>query len=296
MTTTAQNLIDETKRLIFSSDREQLNRLNGAITNSATSLTFEYAAGGIVAGAVLSIDLELLYVWAVSGQVATVQRGYLGSTGAAHADDAIITVNPRYSDFAIFQALNAELDDLSSPMNGLFQVRTVDVTNSISSTGFDLSMTGFIDVLEVQYRADTASKWWRRLDGWRVINNAYTTDFASGRALIMQEQVPIDAAIIRVTYKSAFVAMASASSDIQSVCGLPATANDIPPLGAAARLTFPRDIKRAFDDSQGEPRRASEVPPNASSAAAQTMMAYRARRISAEHARLKAMWPTRLVN
>lgn len=294
--TTAQNLIDETKRLIFSSDREQLNRLNGAVSStSATTITFEYAAGGIVAGAVLSIDLELMYVWSVSGQVATVQRGYLGSTAATHADDAIITVNPRYSDFAIFQALNAELDDLSSPMNGLFKVSTTDITNVVGQVGFDLSMTGLIDVLEVHYRADSQTKWWRRIDGWRVMNNALTSDFASGRALMIEDAVPLNGVTVRVTYKAAFVAMASVSSDIQSVCGLPATANDIPPLGAAARLTFPRDVKRAFDDSQGEPRRASEVPPNASSAAAQTMLAYRARRIAAEHARLKAMWPTRLV-
>ena len=293
--TTVSDWINETKRLIFSSDREQLNRLNGAINNSVTTVTFEYAAGGIVAGAVLSVDLELMYVWSVSSLTATVQRGYLGTTAASHLDDAIITVNPRYSDFAIFTALNQELDDLCSPMAGLFRVRTVDLTNTVGLVGYDLSMTGFIDVLEVHYRADTTSKYWRRIDNWRILSSANTSDFASGRALLLQEEVPVGSAAIRVTYKSSFTSASTVSDDVNATLGLPSTCNDIPPMGAAVRLTIPRAIKRTFDDSQGEPRRASEVPPSSSVEVTQALLTLKNRRIASEHARLKAMWPTRLV-
>lgn len=294
--TTIADLISETKRIIFSSDREQMNRLTSTITAGATTLACDFVLGGIVAGAVISIDQELLYVWSTATPNVTVQRGYLGSTAAAHTSQAIIYVNPRYSEFAIFQALNQELDDLSSPAAGLFQVKAVELTNVIGVIGLDVNFTNLIDILEVHYRTSTSSRWWTRTDGWRLINNANTTDFPSGRALIFQTQPGINGAIIRITYKSAFVRATAVTDDVATTCGLPVTAADIPPMGAAAKLTLLRAIKRGFDDSQGEPRRASEVPPNAEEAAAQSIFALRNRRVVAEAARLKALYMSRMVN
>ena len=294
--TTVQNLIDETKRMIFSGEREQMNQLTGAITNAVTSLACNFALGGIAAGAVLSIDQELMYVWSVSSPNVTVQRGYLGSTAAAHTAGAFIYVNPRFPDFSIYQAINQELDDLCSPSAGLYQVKTVELTNVISVTGYDLSMTNYIDVLEVHYRNSTQTKWWSRIDSWRVINNANTTYFPSGRALMLQDLVPVNTAIIRIVYKSAFIHASTTADDLLSVCGLPLTCHDIPALGVAAKLSMLRGIKRNWDDTQGEPRRASEVPPQAIEQSGQALYALRARRIASESARLKALYPARMVN
>lgn len=290
------DLISETKRLIFSSEREQVNRLTSTITNSVTSLACDFTLGGITAGSVIAIDQELMYVWSVSSPNVTVQRGWMGSTAAAHTSGAIISVNPRFSDFAIFQALNQELDDLCAPSSGLYQVKTAEITNTISVVGYDLSLTNLIDIIEIHYRSSTQTKWWTRIDLWRIINNANTTDFPSGRALILQDVVPVNGAVIRITYKSSFVKATAVTDDVQSVCGLPSTCNDIPPLGAAAKLTALRAVKRGFDDSQGEPRRASEIPPNAEIEASQAILALRSKRIAAEVARLKALYTARMVN
>ena len=127
---TAADLIEETRALLESGTRPELNRLNGALTDDATTATLEFDMGSIQTGAVLAVDLELIYVWSISGQVATVQRGYLGTTPAVHDDDSLVYVNPRWSAFTILRAINAELDSYSSPKWGLYRMRTADVTYS----------------------------------------------------------------------------------------------------------------------------------------------------------------------
>lgn len=62
----------------------------GGINASATSITA--AAGhGLVAGHLLKIDSEILYLASVSSNTLTVERGANGSTAATHAEDAIIS-------------------------------------------------------------------------------------------------------------------------------------------------------------------------------------------------------------
>lgn len=294
--TTAQDLIEETKRLIYASSREQVNRLTSTINSSVTSLAIDFPAGGIVAGAVLSIDTELMYVWAVSGSNVTVQRGYLGSTAASHTTQAMIFVNPRYSPFAIFQAINYELQDFSSPSVGLYAVGTYDTTASNSVLSLDVNLPGFISVIDVQYRESTSTLFWRRVDNYRILTQALSTDFPHAQAIQFPDSIQVNAAPIRIRYKKTFTALSATTDDVNAVSGLPTTCNDIIPMGAAVRLTMPRAIKRGFDDAQGESRRAGEVPPNSEIDAAQGLYALRNRRIAAEVARLNALYPTRLTN
>src|SRR5690606_35611068 len=99
---------------------------------------------------------------------------------------------------------------------------------------------------------------------------------------------------VRVTYKRSVGAVDALADDAVTDVGLWDEAHDIPPLGAAVRLALPRGIKRAFDESQGEPRRAVEVEANAMVQNAAALLQYRNQRISAEVARLRARFPTRL--
>lgn len=66
--------------------------LNGAITNSATSLTVTSASAFPTSGNFrILIDSEILLVTAVSGTTFTVTRGVEGTTGASHSHLATIT-------------------------------------------------------------------------------------------------------------------------------------------------------------------------------------------------------------
>lgn len=290
--TTCQDLIDETRRYLFSGQRETLNVLSGAINNSVTTITLTYDLNALAQGSYVAIDLEIMYVFAVSttAKTATVQRGMLGSTAASHSDQSLVYVNSKFPAFSIFQALNADLDDLCSPSNGLYQTVDVNLTYNPAVQGYDLTgSTDVLDILSVRTQVPGPSKDWVPLRSWRLETEGSTTDFASGNGIILYE--PGSAGMtIRVTYSAPFTHFTSTTDNV-TVTGLPTTASDIPPLGAAMRLVGVRETQRNFNESQGDTRRASEVPPNAQLAGMSALVRLRTTRIKSESEKLASTWP-----
>lgn len=294
MTVTCADLIDETRRYLLSSQRETLNSLSASIsTTSATTCTLTYDLGGAVAGSIIAVDLELMYVWAAdtTTKTLTVQRGYLGSTAATHSSGAIVYVNSKFPAFSIFQALNADLDDLSQ--NGVYQIVNKEITFNAAVMGYDLGVTAtdIIDVLAVRANIPGPSQDWVPINRWRLDQAANTTDFTTGFSLTLLEEAYPGLAV-RVTYAAPFTKF-TATTDAVTTTGLPTTAYDLPPLGAAMRLSGVREVQRNFNESQGDTRRASEVPPNAQLAGYQALARERARRLKSEASRLASNWPVR---
>lgn len=86
----------------------KLSAVTGTVaTTDGTTLTLS-ASGTIVAGQTLKIGDEQLFVSAVSGTDATVERGVNGTTTAAHDTDAIYTAT--YPETIKLAALNKTLD------------------------------------------------------------------------------------------------------------------------------------------------------------------------------------------
>lgn len=295
--TTAQAWIEEVKRHLLGGANENLNRLAGSISSGASTLIYEFVQGGIIAGATIEIELELMYVWSVDTgtKVATVQRGMNGTTAAGHADDSIITVQPRFPQFSILTALNNDLYDVCSPAAGLYRIGNVDLTAVQGVAGYNFNAPGYLSVHEVHYEQTTSAKQWKRIDDWRVIENADTTDFASGRALLIADSYALIGSTVKVTYKRNFSQLAAVADDVASVTGMPAEMHDIPPMGAIIRLTVSRGIKRNFDEAQGEPRRSSEVTETGMVQNVSAMVTIRRQRIAAEAARLNGLYPRRLL-
>lgn len=289
---TALDAIVETRSHLEGGSRGERNRLDLAMDASQTTATLEFSMGGIRRGAVISVDLELMYCWSVAGQVVTVQRGYLGSTATIHADASIVEVNPVWSDYQILRALNGELAAYSSPIHGLYRVRTVDLVFSAARAGYDLTgATDIIDVIDVNAVGIVAGDR-HRLSRFRIIRNQDTADFASGSALYLYDDA-YTGRPIRVAYKAPFTALPTntTATDLATT-GLLATAYDIPPLGAAARLVAPREVARSRTDVQPEPRRAEDVPPGTSRQAAGGLLALRNQRLVEESARLASYYPS----
>lgn len=289
--TTALDLVEHTRALLESGDRGQINRLTNTINSAAISLDIDFDSGSIVAGSVLAIDLELIYVWSASGTTINIQRGHLGTTPAAHTSGAMIYVNPVFSAFTILRAINAELVSYSTPQWGLYRMQTVDLTYSPATIGYDLTaVTDLIDIYELRWKGYTAGEW-PLIRRWSVARNMPTADFPSGLSLQLDDAAG-PGRTIRVRYKGRFGTLSALDDDVQSVTGLPDTANDIPPYGAAARLIAPREAKRAMTDSQPESRAAQDVPPGANRSAAGTFLAIRDPRLREEAARLQQLYPT----
>ena len=290
MTTTAV-VIDRTLRQLLSGTVEARNKLTTTLTSSGTSVVVDYPLEGLRSGQVCEIDSELMYIWAtdVATKTLTVQRGFNNTTAAAHTAGAVITINPRFPRAQILEAVNDELSDLSSPMHGLFQVKTLNIDYNGSDAMIDLTnVTSIIDLLTVSVRYMTDDYPIARKI--RLIRDLPTDDFPSGFALRFDQAV--FPGRLRVVYKAAYTAAATEATDINSGCGVQETVTDIVALGAQIRLMSPREVKRNFTESQGDTRRAEEVSMGAVANSITNLIRLRRDRIQAEAARLARAYPT----
>lgn len=269
---------------------EERNKLASSLDSSTTSVVLSYDLGGFRAGSVFEIESELFYIWEANtaSKTLTVERGFNGTTATSHASNLISTLNPRFPRAQMLDSVNAELDDLSSTMNGLFRVVTTDLTYNGSDRQIDITSSGtIIELLDtrLRYLADDHPV----LNAVRLQTGLPTSDFASGNTLVFDE--PVMAGTVRVRYKAPFVRASSESSDLTTNCFLPATCEDIVETGVILRMMNGREIKRNFVESQGDTRRADEVPPGAIRDSITNLARLRRERIIAEAGRLKAQYP-----
>ena len=290
MTTTA-TVIDRTLRQLLSGTVEARNKLTSTINSSATSVTTTYALESLRAGQVFEIDSEMFYIWEAdtASKTLTVQRGYNGTTAAAHTSGAIVTASPRFPRAQVLEAINDELMDLSSPMHGLFQVKTLDYTYNGTDRMVNLTgVTSMIDLLGVSVRyLNDDYPVARKV---KLVRDLPTDDFASGFAIKFDQNVYPGR--LRIVYKAAYSGTTSESTDINTTCGVQESITDIVTIGTQIRLMSPREIKRNFTESQGDTRRAEEVGPGAVTASISNMKQLRKDRITAEAARLARAYPT----
>jgi hypothetical protein len=289
--TTAAQLVTRTHRQLLSGVVEERNKLASLVSATATSVVLTYEVGGIREGAVIEIDSEQMYVWGVieSSKTATVERGFNGTTAATHVANSIVTVNPRFPRNQILEAINDEMADLSSPMNGLFQVKTLDITYNPSNRQTDLpAIIDIIDMIEVRYRYKSDD--YKKINDVKLIRDLPTKDFGSAMALQIDSNIP--ASDIRLTYKAPFTKLGSETDDLQINSGYPTTAEDILVIGSQIRMMAPREIKRNFTESQGDTRRSDEVGAGAVSNSITNLLRMRRDRITAEAARLTRKYPT----
>ena len=185
--------------------------------------------------------------------------------------------------------MNQDIDDLSSPANGLYQVVT---TTAISYNGSDrqIDMTGVTSLLDlidvrVKYKSDD----FPYVRNVRLQRNLPVADFPSTFALVFDE-APVAGTLV-VRYTAPFVRASTLASDVQTVCKVPQTMEDILEMGVMIRMLSVREIKRNFTEAQGDTRRADEVPPGAMRDSFNNILRLRRDRVIAEKAKLARQYP-----
>jgi hypothetical protein len=287
---TASALLDRVNRQLLSGTIEERNKLATTVSSSDTSFVMSYDLAGLRAGTVFEIDSELVYIWeAVSGsKTVTVERGYMGTAAASHTAGAVVTLNPRFPKAQMLEALNQDIDDLSSPLNGLFRIVSVDVDYNGSDRQTDLTgATSVLDLIDVRLRYLDSDYPVIRMT--RLQRDLPTTDFPSGFAIVFDE--PVMAGSLRVRYKAPFSRVSTISDSIQSVANIPATMEDILELGVMSRVLSVREVKRNFIESQGDTRRSDEVGAGAMRDSFSNILRLRRDRIIAEAAKLARQYP-----
>jgi hypothetical protein len=284
-------VVDRTLRQLMSGVVEERNKTTVAINASTTTVTFQYDLSGMRPGGVIQIDSELMYVWEISAgsKSVTVERGWNGTTAAAHAASSIATVDPKFPRAQILEAMNAELDDLASPMNGLFQIKILELNYNGTDLMVNLPTTDkIIDLISVSLRYISTD--YIKVRRCRLIRDLPNDDFNTGYAIRFDEQVRAGRMII--VYKSPFTNITTETQNIQNVAGLPTSCEDILILGSQIRLVGPREIKRNFTESQGDTRRSDEVPPGSVGNSITNLLRMRRDRITSEASKLMRQYPT----
>jgi len=290
VSTTAQ-IITRTQRQLLSGVVEERNKLSATITATATSCVLTYDLGSVRQGSVIEIGSEQVYVWDVIevSKTLTIERGFNGTTAAAHTGGSVCTINPRFPRNQILEAVNDELADLSSPVNGLFQVKNLDLT--YNSSNRQMNLPGALDIIDLidvryRYRADD----YKQVSSYKLLRNMPTKDFGSTFGLQIDSDV--SNGDIRITYKAPFGRVVAEADDLQNISGFPVVAEDILVIGSQIRLMAPREVKRNFTESQGDTRRSDEVPSGAVANSITNLLRMRRDRITAEAQRLARLYPT----
>jgi len=306
--TTYNDWIEKTWRRVYSGANDSIVQLATAITSTTTSFAVTPAQATVMRnGAILSVDLEVLLVvnWNQNNGTATVVRGYEGSVPCAHAADALVYVQPKYSKFDIGVALNDELKRLSSPDLGLFQVGVSTVTYNPVYMGYDLGTipTDFIDVLEIRHKIPFPTRNYPKISKWKVLRSIPdATVFPSGAGIVIYEG-GYPGQPFYIQYSAPFTPLgnilnndnslnlnATLNQDVATISGMLNPATDIPPLGAEIQLTLPREIKRNFMESQPDPRKALEVLAGNVTNSVQALTILYNERVGEEAARLQRQY------
>lgn len=291
--TTAGTLIDRSVNELLAGTIEERNKIAVAINDTTTTtVTLTYPLASLRDNSIVQIGDELMYIWQVNNALKqlTVERGYGGSTATTHLNGAVTVSNPRFPRYQVLNHLNSELVDLSSPVNGLFQIKTVDIAYNGSDRMINLTnVTDIIDLFDVRYRYLNDD--YPIVRNVRLLRNMPTSDFASGYALALDTFVR--AGTLRVIYKAPYGSFTSSGSTVADVGGS-ATLDDVLVYGAQIRLMAGREVKRNFTESQGDTRRAEEVPAGAIANSMLQLQRMRRDRITAEAARLNRAYPVRI--
>jgi hypothetical protein len=287
---TAGALLDRVSRQLLSGTVEERNKLAATVDSDDTTFVMSYDLAGLRAGTVFEIDAELIYIWeATSGsKTITVERGYMGTTPAAHTVGTVAVLNPRFPKAQMLDALNQDIDDMSSPLNGLFRIISANVDYNGADRQINLTgATSIIDLVDVRLRyLDSDYPVIRKT---RLQRDLPTSDFASGFAIVFDESVM--AGTLRVRYKAPFARVSALSDSLQAVAFLPVTMEDILELGVMSRMLSTREVKRNFIESQGDTRRSDEVPSGAMRDSFSNILRLRRDRIIAEAAKLARQYP-----
>lgn len=290
--TTAANLIDRTVQQLLAGTVEERNKIASTVSSSDTVITMSYGLGSLRENTVFEIESELMYVWEANttSKTVTVERGFGGSTAASHTAGAVATVNPRFPRSQVLTALNSELTDLSSPMNGLFQVKTADISYNGSDRMVDLDgVTSIIDLFDVRFRYLTDD--WPVIREVRLMRDMPTADFPSGFALAFDQNLM--SGDYRVIYKDFYGTFSTEATTTASV-GVGTQLEDLLVLGAQIRVMAGREVKRNFTESQGDTRRSEEVPAGSITNSINNLLRLRRDRIQAEASRLARQYPLRI--
>lgn len=238
---TFASLIDEviTSLSGFGTENDAVCTLTAPCTSNATTLSVDDTSD--ISRGLIEIDEEILYVSSAADGVVSVQpwgRGYKGTVAASHNANSPVYVAPTWPRAVVAREIN---NTIRMVYPNLWAVASYDFSASATTWQYNLPMS-VERVLAVEWRWTTDLDGWMPINGWEMIQSANTTDFASGKALLISDPLPAGTRI-HVTYAKLPLFL-SLPTDTYASTGLPSTSRDVIVYGAASRLLPWQDTGR----------------------------------------------------
>jgi hypothetical protein len=292
-----EDWVDQAREMLGGGIVEQVNRLSSPYTPGDTTINLEFEPEGVTKGIPLCVGLTTFMVWAVAPATreVTVEPRWAGSPDVAAATGALVRVRPNVHTHRIFNAVSDILSELSSPLLGIYSMGTVDIPYVSTIANYDLTDAENLQgIHSVQFGdPDDDTDRWITLSSttdWQLRATGPTNTAPSGKQLRINAPLYAGGTTLRVTYKASLGDIDTLADDVTGV-GLPPTALDLPPLGAAARLAVPGEWRRSLLNAQPDTRRSEEVPAGAIIGGARFLQQKFESRVNQEVARLVAANP-----
>ena len=273
-----------------------LSRLNGGQVGLLGQLSVDLtinddmfevvnAVPNVTPGTIVSIDLETLYITRVVDAGKRFEFMRLHSSGMDVLAPAIVRFAPAQTSVEVFDRLSAEIKGMSSPANGLYRVMQVNSPVNYSDGTYylpDSSTATPIRVLGVKALMPGQDVW-VDMNGWV---------WQAERGVVQFYGCPPGATQVQVLYAMPFTTPTDLADDLDDL-GIYHTMHDIPVLGACAYLSIGLEGRRIIPTSQGDPRRAAEIPMTAGTSLAREYKRMRDDRVQEEATRLVTLYPWR---
>lgn len=253
--------------------------LNGAIDNSTTTVVVDtYVIPEdetlMAAGVVIEAESELMQVISYDEitLTATVIRGVMGTTAAAHADDTPVVLSPP---FARQSAFDAVADNIVTLYPRLYSV----------TTGSVVPVAGGVATIDDPLAVEVVEAWQDGFSNSTDID-ARIVDYhpaTGGRALITNVRV----GQVWVRYRRRFGDAASEATTLASL-GMEQRWVNIVMAGAAGDLFAGRDIPEAHTEWVGAALQAENVPIGTRTTVARSMAAYKEHLLNAAAKEMRA--------
>ena len=284
--TTMRDLIADTRRMAYGTLHDQINLVAENADIGATAIKMQLDVSNITPGMLLAADLNVWYVRQVdtTNNTVYVVPGFDNSPQKEVVAGDFVFIKPRVTDWYLFYTMNQEILRLSSPSNGLYQLKKF--TQQVDPTWQTYDMPdsdyqSFIAWARIRYRMPGTPDVWMDIP-----NKSYRFQNEGGKARIrLLRNIP-SGTEIEFIYKATFDEAYDLSDDVVAVCGLSPEMTDIPTLGALSTLLRTTDARRMQVQTQGDARRAKEVQGGANSQFAAQIDRDHKDRIQEEYIRL----------
>jgi hypothetical protein len=268
-------------------DLSAFSRLDGAIDNTTTTLIYE---DGLLSseeenlldgGALIEINQELMLVTNIvsSTRTLTVSRAYSGTTAASHGDKTNIFINPTFPRKSVFDAVS---DNISRLYPSLYNVTT---TNVVANTTYQEVPASTVEILTSYVQNATGNQYTSA--GIELLR-----DFPpSSTNTAVQFYNTTNGKTVHLVVKRKFVRPTDETSDLETVCLIPAEYEQIVMVGAVADIMGATDVDASTQEFITEKLAAESYPVGSGERLRNALLRLRSLLIDEARGNLRSLYP-----